>query len=389
MNIIFFFLTVNYLLFVYLIIKLKEYKKALAPFFLIVTTIMYTPAVYYIIFNGSNYTSFSPEALEKYLLVSSFIFLQISVNIILKNIKRSAIRVSLSEENHKRMFNLYMIFIIIVNSIYFLVFYDKFPLIKAVMGQATFDLERPDVHGGIPLYFTFSTFFNFIIPSFYFIYKGEIKSKKKTFFFQLITIFFLLVGGNKSILVFFTIFLFIFEYKYKLNYKIISLGVLSLFAYAIFKNINSFSYETIKYLISSPIDRFFVTQGAGLINRIEMLDRGILTSISDNNLIKSLVYEFIYGVKGGRHPTYFIGDFIVMYGYTYAFIFHFIVIMILFNLARFVDKNFRDNNFVLWNFFCISYLLGIAELSTDSMFRIFALLLNLFIYIVLKYKTKK
>lgn len=372
-----------FLIFIIIIIKTKEYKRSLVVFLIIVTTIFYTPVIYYTLLNGTAYKKFTSVALLDYMLLSSIIFVQFILLLLWKQrIKIKKINTDYHMSNRPLMIKLYMGIIILSLVGYIALYFEYFPLVSRIIRGSS--ALRPDVGGTLPVYTLFSTFSLFILPSFYFYFKDYIDKHPivKLIAIAALSVM-LIIGGNKGVLIFLFIFIWAYEYKFKLNYKIFLMGIFGLLVYLLLKtgdttsNINIF-----KYIATSPMRRFFVTQGSGFINRIHLF---IVEYDFLNNIpIKEHVHKYIYMSTIGSAPTYFLGDLLIKYGYIISLTIHFIVIGITTIISKFIDLNFAKSLFVKWSFFSILYLLGMAEIGKAFYYRALAIVLNVLIILVIE-----
>ena len=367
---------VSFGLFLFVIIRFKEYKKSLSVFFLLLSTIFYTPVLYYLYLDGNSYRKFSEATLNQFILLSSILFLTFFLLLIFKQ------TLSFKKRNKTFTYNkrsnilvkIYIFSIILFVLSYIIIYHDKLPLF---MNSSGMNIEgyRPDVSGGIPFYFLFTTL-QLIIPSFYFYYLKELKEKKIFHLLAFILVSLtLIVGGNKGILLFFYMFIWIYEYKFRINIKIF---VMFVFAFGVYMYLKigtlTFNKESMDYMLESPIRRFFVTQGSGFINRIELLNIGYI--FVEPISIKEHVHQYIYSRTGGAAPTYFLGDYIVKYGIWIAMFLHFVITSTIVIFSRYIDMFHKKDLFVGWSFFIILYLIGMAEIEIPFLYRLIVLIAN-------------
>lgn len=380
---------VVFIFFMVVCLKFKEFKRSLSIFLIILITIFYSPIVYYVYLEGAAYRIFDNASLSRFILVASAVFLQMALLLVIKNgirIKKNKLNIY---DTNKSMLMFYMIFIIGGVGFYLALHFTKLPIYTSIMTGAA--AIRPDTIGYLPNYFTFSAISNFVLPGFYFYYKDVLKERKVINILALVLISILLIsGGNKGFLAYFYLFIWINEYKMKINLKIVMMFGFLLSAYVLFQlGEIRITQQTIEYLTSSPFRRFFVSQGSGFIARIHLLESGI--DFNNIDLIKSYIHESIYGIgSGGTSPTYFLGDLVIKYGYIGGATFHLIVITILVYTSKVIDTNYRNDVFIKWNFFIILYLLGMAELSRSFFLRFSVIVINiLMFYIISKLKRRQ
>lgn len=381
-------LHLSFLIFIFFIVRFREYKKSLFIYFIIIFTIFYTPVIYYTVLDGQAYRIFTEKDLQKYIYIASAVFIQLSIFIVLKNsFSFKPIKMRLHFIDKVNTFvNVYVGLIVSLVLIYLVLFFPQLPLYQTLMSGTV--VERPDIVGNLPGYFTFSIFSSLIVPGFYFYYLKLINKHKIIKIILIILISLLMVaGGNKGMLVYYYIFIWIFEFKLKINFKVIFM-VLSSFVIYLFLKTGElrFTQENWDYITTSPFRRFFVTQGVGFIARIHLLGENVDFTTIDS--IKNYVFYVIYG-SNGSHPTYFLADIIIKYGIYLGFLVHTAVISILFYISRFIDKQYRSNLFILWNFVVICFLIGMAELSTSFLLRTFVILINIIALSILAKIKKK
>lgn len=231
-------------------------------------------------------------------------------------------------------------------------------------------LDRPDVSGNIPFYFTMSTIMCSFFPMFYFFYK-ERRNKGKDLLYTAawygIIVFIMLVGGNKGIIVYFAFFVWIYIWKMRIDWRIVSAGILLLYIYevTIYGSVKIFDGKLLEGLVS-PLRRFFVTQGAMFINRIPLIESGV--DLSDQ-YISAYVYTRVYGGAGGSAPTYFIGDLMIKYGYVIGMIIGMMVTFIIFLISKSLDSNKEMFLYKYWAQFYMIYLIGNASISFSFLIR--------------------
>lgn len=378
------YLNLCFFLFVLTIVYTQEIKKSLRLFFVILVTIFYTPMLYFSVFEGLSYKYFSENAYEDYLVVSGTVFLFVTLFTILKYRSNLCVKVDTREKPLCQLGHVYMAFATICVFLYVWFFADGFPLIQLItQGQL---IDRPDTTGSVPHYYSVSTYLCFVVPGFYFYLKDKIKSDFLRLSLLLLAILLTILDGGKGVVVFFFIFIWLFQEHAQINLKLLLMGSVSLVIYLLLKGRWVLNAETFEYLLTSPLRRFFVTQGACFINRIEMIYSGFLFDMSS---VKSDVYRFMYGEWGGTAPTYFLGDLIVRYGYFSAFLLHGIVLCFVFVFSVLVDAVEEERLFVQWNFSIILLLIGYAQIDLPSIARVVAIFATVVIVLFPKVKSVK
>ncbi len=266
--------------------------------------------------------------------------------------------------------------IVISVLIYIGIYFFRFPLISYAFKGVL--LERPDITGFVPHFYTLSTLMVFIIPSVFFYYYPVIRNNYLKIILTVSIALLLIISGHKGIIAFFAIFFWLNILRGKISYRFILILLGLVVIYAITKGVTSFNSETIEYLATSPIRRFFATQGTCMIYRFHALD---IQYVFDSTVpIKNQLCDFMYGGNGMgcSSPTFFIGDLIIKYGFIVATLIYIISLYVVIVLIKNIDHHFQNNNFIKWSIFCIFFLTGMAEVNSESIFRILAIILNVF-----------
>ncbi|PKP18953.1 MAG: hypothetical protein CVU05_12425 [Bacteroidetes bacterium HGW-Bacteroidetes-21] len=373
------------LLLIFLIFKNKEYKNAYALYFLFVFIIFYSPALYFIS-GGTAYRYFENSTLTHYINFSSVI---ISLNLFFlffKNkkffpvINKKYVE-KFSENKVNKLTFIYFGVIILTIIAYIGIYFMRFPLISLLFNGEL--LERPDVSGNIPHFYTFSTVMLFIVPAIFFYFYPMIKSVYFKILLTGLVFLLLIISGHKGIITFFAIFFWFTILERKINFKFVGIVVVLLVVYGITKGINFTDPGTIEYLATSPLRRFFVTQGVCMIYRFHALDINYIFEAAVP--IKNQICNFMYNGDGMgcSSPTFFVGDLIIKYGIVAATSIYVASLAFSMWIIKNVDEYFSKNYFVKWSLFSIFFLMGMAELSFESILRIIAITLNVFIVFAL------
>ncbi len=368
MTILFCFYSFVFSLFFYFFI-LKKKKTLTILFSFSIFNIFYSPVLYYY-FGGDSYSNFDYGILNQYMLYGlAIVFLFVFSYVFTSVIKfKRRIYFSLSDSVVSRM---YFFCIILMLTLYYAYFFKSFPLIHFIINDEL--IERPDLTGNIPFFYTVSTLVAVILPSAYFYYFNNIDSKWHHLFVNMVIVFFFVASGHKGLIVYYFLFVWIYIMRYKVNLYVLAIVVLVFTNYLIAKGITELNVNTLEYMLSSPFRRFFVTQGAGHIHRMDMLFNDGYNYISANPRgIKFDVFEHMYGAGlVGSAPTFFTGDILVKYGTTASLIAFFIVASFLFTCSRWLTSIDSDRNlFLYWNFYFSLYLICMAEFSAASSMRI-------------------
>lgn len=369
----FFILTFMLIINSMLLFLYKEHKKTLLLFFVLISTQFYTPVLYYYILKGKAYVSFQPEDLENFINICTGVYVLFFCFVLLKNNTRR-IAVKVSNIRSGCLDRIYMLLIGGGIFIYIGIFFFSFPLVQAVVNRVL--IERPDVGGYLPHYYVCSTFMYFIVPALYF-YICETFSPnrvQKVFLLGLTTLI-LVIGGNKGVLVYLYLFIWMYEWKGKINLKMIALFSVSLLFYFILKDGMN---RGIGEILLSAIRRFFVTQGAMFINRLAMKREGFVFGDIAND-----VYSYVYEENGGSAPTFFLGDFMIRYPDYVAWMLFLLVMAGLMAMAKQIDAARKRKLYMLWGYFSLVYVWGMGGITRGSLFRCGAIALNLLILFIL------
>ena len=382
MEIKFLWLTIIVGMFITILYRQKDFSSPLIPFWIITFLQLYTPAVYYI-FNGKSYRKFIDSDFALYLNICILSFLIFIIALLIKDRFVYRKNIVFKSKKSRQLIVRYRVSVLFGVDLYLIKYFWDFPLTKAIFQKII--VERPDVSGNIPHYFTYSVFACWIIPSFYFYFLDHYFISKVVNFLMLLGIGVLLtIGGNKSTLVYFFIFIWIYCLKMKIDYKIMFMGIISFIIYFIMKGGLSGSVQLTTVLLSG-IRRFSVTQAAMLINRLAMLREGY---IFDEHITRD-VYQYVYGVNNGSAPTYFVGDLIVRYGIYKAILFYIAILCLLFFVSSRLERQNKIRMYQLWSFFSITYILGQVGISRQNFYRPMAIVLNCIILTVLDHGHAK
>ena len=365
--------------------KRGEFRKSYALYFLFIFIIFYSPAFYFVT-GGTAYRYFSDDTLRHYMIFSSVIM---TFNLIFLYFKESKFFPVIDKKHIQNIgedlktwpVKIYFGIIVVSVLLYCSFYLTRFPLISlALKGVLP---ERPDVTGDIPHFYTLSTFMLFIIPSVFFYYYPVIKNLYIKILLTLFVFLLLIISGHKGIIAFFAIFYWVTILNMRVSYKFILILIVLAAVYAVTKGVETFNLDTIEYLTTSPLRRFFVTQGTCMIYRFHALD---IQYVFDSTVpIKNQICNFMYNGDGMgcSSPTFFVGDLIIKYGYYLSALIYSVSLYVIFLLIKNIDYHFKGNNFIGWSLFSIFFLTGMAEVSSDSIFRIFAIILNVFALFVL------
>lgn len=393
-NILFFLLTFTVGLYFLFMIKYRQLKTIYASYFVMLLVIFYGPLLYYKLgYNGYKWV-LSSKAINIFQIIGIVVFFLNIIFLIVKTGRKNYLllkfftQIKTRENRNKNILTLYFLLVFFFVILYLLIYFKHFPVISLFLtGKLS---ARLDITGSIPLYITVSSVFMTILPSaFLYLNYRNISTWLKIILF-LITLLALISGGNKGIISFFLLFFVYYSARKNRILKFAFLFIFLIFIYALTKGITEINKETIAYLLEAPFRRMFATQGVGFIARIQlMLDNAI--DYESTFLIKQQVYSLIYSepLGSGSHPTYFLGNLIVQYGYIIAFFFYLLYLVIIINLIKTVDHLFsgKKDLYIIWNIFVIIYLFSMSDISLANLIRIsFSVINILMINILLRVK---
>ena len=368
-------LMVTLLVFINILIvrTLAKNNKLLAPymfFYVTITIELVGPIFYYYILDGTAYRTFTSETLFIYYFVAFFTSIVILTQLNLKMKLNYKNFTFLKLKDGKNIKKIYIALVIAIVVYYLLRYINQFVLVKALFGNYEMRL-RSDTTGLIPHWFSVSSIFYFIIPSFYFLYIWHIKSKFAQFVLLSLIGLLTLIDGNRGVFVYLMLFVFIYVYKLKINKYIVLGAGIALYSYYLFA---AGTPNMLERLLFSALRRFFVTQGACFINRIQMVANGYdftkTLNISDD------VFVYMYGYGGGAAPTVFWGDVYVNYGLVITLTIIVLTNWILYRISNFVQKNYNNNLFVYWCYCSSVYLLCMSGLTLELLVRLLLAFLN-------------
>lgn len=369
-------LTLSVLLFLGVILHYRLYRKSMCIFYLLILTELYTPACYYMA-GTTTYLKFGPKAFQLYMFMGTLSFLGYSL--ILLCVQRLRFEKKNLVLTHwdmpaKRMTLLWLFVMCVIGIIviYLIHFRDGLPFYQAVFH--TFKMQmRPDTSGAIPHWFTVSALIMIPLPAFYLYYHQKRGFHKITKLALICLISLAIVlGGNKGFVVYWFIFLWIYLWKMRIDGRVLVVALLAVVFTAIIMGggVSNISLDGLKGTAKYGFGRFFLTQGAMLVNRIEM----VLQDYPFNDgRFSNQVFSFVYGMDGGSAPTYYLGDLLVRFGFAGGFLLHLPVFMMLAIVGRYLDcQEFSEYKTHL--FFSVQFFLGMAEISMSFFYRLLLIL---------------
>lgn len=372
-------LTLSVLLFLGVILHYRLYRKSMAIFYLIILTELYTPACFFMA-GETSYLKFGPEALRLYMLIGALAF--VCYALIFAGVQRLRFqerrlifsRLDVVPARKACVLWLFVMCVIGMVAIYLVHFREGLSLYQAVFHNAKIRI-RPDSSDDVPHWFTFAAIVTIALPTFHLYYYRKRGFRKITNFTLICLISLAMAsGGNKGFLVYWYIFLWIYLWKMRIDGRVIAVGAVSIVFTTIIMGggMTNISLASLKEFAVYGIRRFSLSQGAMLINRLEM----ILQDYPFNfTYIANQVFPFVYGEDSGSAPTYFLGDLLVQFGFVGGFLLHLLVIIVFAIVGRYLDRR-ESNEYKIYLFFCAQYFLGMAGISISFLYR-FLLVLGL------------
>ncbi len=368
-------------LFYTLIIK-KDYKRITFLYSLSLITIFYTPSLYFF-FGGEVYRFFSDKSLIDFFHIGTYtilIYLFLSILIDYLRFKQASLNI-----NNNKFILVYFLFFLVPIILYYIIYFKQFPLVNLLLSGELID--RPDLTGAIPHFYTVSTIVSIIIPSMYFFYFNNIKKGYMHFFINAIMIFLFIASGNKGFLAYYFIFIWLYVFKAKLDFKIFAMFIFTMFVYMLTKGILEMNPEVFSYMMNSPFRRFFVSQGTCFIHRVDMVNEGFdfINNVSPRGL-KFDVFAHMYNTTKtiGSAPTFYTGDFYVKYGLFFSLLIFTIISSILLYASKYLFI-LRTNKklFFYWNIYALLFFISMAEIDFANGIRMLVAILNIFIVVFL------
>lgn len=350
--------TIEIIILMYIIIKKGLLQSSGILFYWFIVNSFYSPAIYYVCMNGRAYRVFGEDALLIYLIIGAvYIAFVIFFSILLRRKyiiigHLCKIRIQISKQ-------LVSAIVIIICLVYIAKYNYGFPVLNYFRTGAMVDY-RPDTSGEIPHFLIMGTFIMMVLPMIYF-YFDELRNWNncKLAVATVCLLPFLFISGNKGVLIYFVIFFWIYKLNYNINFGIIGMGLFSLYAYSVIKGTTGI------VLIESAIRRFFVTQGAGLPARIQMILNGYDFT---GKWISDEVFQFIYHNNNGSHPTFFMGDFMAQMGIIVGMILSIIVTGMIILVSYTLDR-YELPNYAKWPYYIFLYIVGGSGIHRQLFYR--------------------
>ncbi len=365
----------------YILVVKKDYNKITFLYSFSLITIFYTPSFYFY-FGGDVYRFFSDESLIDFFHISTLticIYLILSILIGLIKIKQNILFVQ-----NTILVRLYFLLFALPILLYYFVYFEYFPLVQLLLSGDL--IERPDMTGSIPHFYTVSTVVSIIIPSIYFFYFKNIHNYLHIFI-NIILIFLFIASGNKGFLVYYFIFIWLYVMNRQINIKLVFMLIFLMLIYAVTKGILEYNEDVLSYMLNSPFRRFFVSQGTGFIHRVDMINEGF-DFINNSNIrgLKFDVFSHMYNTSTivGSAPTFYTGDLFAKYGIQFSLMVFVIISSILLYTSNYLynlDTNIKL--FLYWNIYAILFFIVMAEINLANMMRFLVGILNIYIVILL------
>lgn len=366
-------LTLSVLLFAGVILHYKLHRKSMCIFYLLILTELYTPACYYMA-GTTNYLKFGLKAFQMYMLMGTLSFLGYSLILIcvqrIRFEKKNLVLTHWDMPAKKMtLLWLFVMCVIAIVVIYLVYFRDGLPFYQAVFHNFKIEV-RPDGSGDIPHWFTISAIIMIALPSFY-LYYHQKRGFHKIANLALICLLSLamVMGGNKGFVAYWFIFLWVYLWKMRIDGRVVVAALIAVVFTGIIMrgSLSTLSFDILQATAKYGFGRFFLTQGAMLVNRFEMILQEFPFDFS--TIIKDQVFPFVYGYTGGSAPTYYLGDLLVRFGFAGGFLLHLLVFMILAIVGRSLDCQ-EFSEYKTYLFFTVQFFLGMAEISKAFLYRL-------------------
>lgn len=353
----------------------KEYRRSSFIFSLSIPIIFFTPSIYYF-FGGVSYRFFDDSSLSVFMLYGSVsMFLYMIIKTLFLTCK---INSNIEKINQSLCTKIYSVLIILPVILYYLYYAKQMPLMTFILSGEL--IERPDVTGSIPFFYTVSTLVWIVIPSIYFLNFDEVKNRTHHFIINAAIVFMLISSGNKGSVVYYFLFCWFYILNFKIGLKVGLMFIFLLFVYLITKGIGEFNTETLSYVLESPFRRFFVTQGACFITRFDMVSDGYGVEFSNVRGIKFDVFQKMYNTTDivGSCPTFFTGELMVEFGVIASIVLFCCVSLLVCSLSSFSIKDQSTRLCIYWSVFSVLFLISMAEININSILRFLVALINFF-----------
>lgn len=341
---------------------------------------------YYTVLGGETYRSFSDDVITPF-FINSFLSILFILFTLISQVffNKGQVVINYGQIEKSRNIELLAIFTIIICVIYFGYYFEHWPLLKVFSND---EWERPDiVKGAFKGFFFMSVIYQVILPSiFFYFYQKKQQSRIVLTLLFLFVSFFLIVGGNKGIYLYFILFyIFVARKKIPVLYMLGMLMFL-IFFYAMMKGV-AFDYETFRdYILESAFRRLFITQGMATPNALQMYYDSVDFSILSSDELKYALFYKIYGYSPGAMPLYFTIESFIRFGYLGM-----IAVGLFVSLAvSFITVLLERNNLlcVSWCGYYLFYVLIMSGIAQSNLYRAFVVILFSCVLIIL-FKNKR
>lgn len=375
-------LAVTVLIIVYILYSLtiwytSNQRSVYMILFFFTLIMFFTPVIYYELGFDVYRHSFSDESYNEFVVIAIFVgAVQALILLIISNSKFVLAHSFFTWIKVPKKLNLAHIYFILSYFFfvaYIILFRDKLPLY--VLFTTSELLERPDKIGGVPLFFTVSSLYMVLAPSAFLYFNGLNISKHTRLFLLILTCIILLAGGHKGIIAFFLIFVWFYVYKAKISLSSAFLFLALILVYALTKGHLTYSQEVLEIVLESAFRRMGVTQAVGFLARIEMWRNNLIDPNGD--LIKVQVFEHIYGVTGGSHPTMFLANVLISWGYIVMILVFIVYVLVIGGFLNSIKIAGNDNYFLYWNAFIVIFLFEMTDFTYQNAVRLSIVLINL------------
>lgn len=356
-------------------------RRSISIFFLWGTLIIFVVPFYYTVLGGETYRSFGEEIIYPFYLnamISMFLVFLVFLILVFVNGGKK-FRIEYFKIDRSKNIEVLSSLVFCVCLAYFLYYFNQWPLLKVLSGA---DWERPDiVKGGFKGFFLMSVVYQVMLPAiFFYFYQRQSLNKFWLSVLFVFVSFFLIVGGNKGIYLYFILFfLFIAREKIPIIYMV-AMAFFLVFFYAMMKGV-AFDYETfVDYIFESAFRRIFVTQGMATPNAIQMYYDSVDFSLFNSDQLKYALFYKIYGYTPGSMPLYFTVEAFVRFGYLGLFSVG-VSISVLAAVASYCFERLRLLS-VSWCGYYLFYVLIMSGMAQSNLYR--AVVVFSFAFILVK-----
>lgn len=350
-------------------------------YYVLSLTVLYTPAIFYTFEMGEEYRFFSEKSLATYQLLSTGIFILFFIADCIADVICSKRHATVIDTNNdqpaSKGLKILFFFFATVLFVYILIHFDKFALVKMLKTKSL--PRRSDTTGELPHWFSIYLLITTIVPaSYFYITRNKNLVRKIIGFF--IVLCFLGIDANKGSIFLFIVYIAIFKFKKLISVKNVFLVFIGMGLY-LFLMVGDFNLKNSEnnLHLAGAFRRTFVTQGAGIPNRIEMKNNGYDWK---HTRISKDVFEYVYGNDEGAYPTFFAIDIGIKWGWFCMYI---VCMLISLSLAVLSKKilQYRPHDDVLrWLCTYLIFIISVSDmLHASNWIRYSYILTTMYLYV--------